>query len=315
MSRLTENERLKKIFKLTASQNEKLERIYNKTIVDSYKKALAGIRNDIAKLYEKFGDTVTYAELQQYNRLVVLERNIENTLKEMGVNVKRDIRKAIKEFFMENYYRTGYAVETTAAVKLGFGMLSQSVIDAAIYNQYDRIKWDKRLIQDIAKANQHIREVLTQGLIQGHGYAKIAKKTKDTLGKSAYEMLRIMRTEGHRAQMAGRLLATDKAMGAADKIGMKVKKVWVATLDDRTRDQHAEMDGQAADDDGIFHLPDGTTTDAPGHSGVAEHDINCRCDMVIEFEDMPYKERYDQTNKQDINNITYSEWKDEKHIT
>ena len=123
---------------------------------------------------------------------------------------------------------------------------------------------------------------------------------------SADKTIRIVKTEADRVQRKARLIQTEKAKGAAERLGMKLKKIWVATKDDRTRDRHAEMDGVEADDDGVFTLPDGVTTDGPGLSGVAEHDINCRCTVRTEFVDIP-KDVGEATDDK-----SYDDWKDSK---
>jgi hypothetical protein len=101
---------------------------------------------------------------------------------------------------------------------------------------------------------------------------------------SANKTIRIVRTEGHGTQSVGRKLAVDNIEGAADRLGVKIKRVWVATNDDRTRDSHLAMDGKEADDDGLFTFPSGVRTEGPGMSGVAEEDINCRCTVRVEVE-------------------------------
>ncbi len=40
---------------------------------------------------------------------------------------------------------------------------------------------------------------------------------------------------------------------------------------------HIQMEGRIALADEQFELTDGSMTDAPGQSGIASHDINCRC--------------------------------------
>lgn len=45
-----------------------------------------------------------------------------------------------------------------------------------------------------------------------------------------------------------------------------------------------EMNGKPVDNDGLFTLPDGVRTEAPGQTGVAEHDISCRCGVVVKAE-------------------------------
>ena len=53
-------------------------------------------------------------------------------------------------------------------------------------------------------------------------------------------------------------------------------KRWLATLDDRVRDTHAEAHGQevAIDEDFVVGNASGPM---PGQMGTPEEDINCRC--------------------------------------
>ena len=60
--------------------------------------------------------------------------------------------------------------------------------------------------------------------------------------------------------------------------GLEGQKVWLAALDDRTRQSHRDAHGQMVDVGEKFDL-DGVETKAPGQSGVASEDINCRCSM------------------------------------
>ena len=57
------------------------------------------------------------------------------------------------------------------------------------------------------------------------------------------------------------------------------EKVWLATLDDRTRDTHRLLHDQRVPLDGTFKTVDGASAIAPGQFGVAGEDINCRCTM------------------------------------
>jgi hypothetical protein len=42
-----------------------------------------------------------------------------------------------------------------------------------------------------------------------------------------------------------------------------------------------EMDGKAADENGIFTLSDGTKTEAPGLTGDPKHDSGCCCTCLF----------------------------------
>jgi uncharacterized protein with gpF-like domain len=60
----------------------------------------------------------------------------------------------------------------------------------------------------------------------------------------------------------------------------EAKKIWSATGDDRTRDDHMEMDGQEVGVDEAFETPGGDFLMFPGDSSLGappEQVANCRC--------------------------------------
>jgi uncharacterized protein with gpF-like domain len=257
--------------------------IYEKQIIHAYRNALEAIKKKIADMYEDYGEKVTYDEMNAYNRLAVLEGKIAEQLRELtGENIKLT-RKSIKESFTESYYRTGEAMETGFNVKLGFGQLNPNVISAAILNPLDRIKWPDRLKDHVNKLNQSIQEEISQGLIEGKGYAKIARGITKRTKICNHKAITIARTESGRAQSSARVLAFEKSESAANRLGVKTTRVWVATNDGRTRDSHASMDGQEANEKGKFVLLSGVETDGPRLSGIAKEDINCRCTTSLKI--------------------------------
>lgn len=59
------------------------------------------------------------------------------------------------------------------------------------------------------------------------------------------------------------------------------RKEWLATMDDRVRDSHAEMDGQVVAVDDPFVTGNGASLQYPGDpDGPAEEVINCRCTIL-----------------------------------
>lgn len=84
-----------------------------------------------------------------------------------------------------------------------------------------------------------------------------------------------LRTALTGAQNAGRI----EAMHEQQEMGIEVKKKWIATLDDRTRDAHAQLDGQVVDVDEPFRV-DGMEIMEPGDpSAPPELVYNCRCTL------------------------------------
>ncbi len=102
---------------------------------------------------------------------------------------------------------------------------------------------------------------------------------------------------------------------AAEGMGIKVKKRWLATLDNRTRHAHAVLDGQIQDNDKPFHSELGDIM-FPGDPAASPANIyNCRCTMIAEVEgvdtsDAKRRARDPVTGESVVvEDMTYKEWK------
>lgn len=279
---MSPNEKIMKLLQIADIEAEKLILGHERDLVKAYGSALKDIKQLIADMFEKYGDQVTYKDMVAYQRLTNLELSIAKQIKTLTGKSRRTVEKAFRDIVTESFSATGTAISKSLEVTVGFGVMNEEVIKTAILNPMQRITWSDALQENSAKYLSQIKTELSQGLIKGEGYAKIAKRLEKSTEMSANKTIRIVRTEGHRAQSVGRKLAVDKVEGAADRLGIKVKRVWVATSDDRTRDSHKAMDGKEAEDDGLFTLPSGVRTEGPGMSGIAEEDINCRCTVRVE---------------------------------
>jgi hypothetical protein len=98
---------------------------------------------------------------------------------------------------------------------------------------------------------------------------------------------RIARTETIGALNAGRMEAVQQAIDNG-KIGIEtVTKVWDATMDRRTRDAHAILDGDQVGFNEPFRSVTGSFLNHPGDQslGASGKDIvNCRCTMRIKVD-------------------------------
>lgn len=261
---MSPNERILKLLQLSDLDAEKVILGHERDLVKAYGSALKDIKQMIADMFEKYGDQVTYKDMVAYQRLTNLELSIAKQIKTLTGKGKRTVEKAFRDIVSESFTATGTAISKSLEVTVGFGVINEEVIKTAIQNPMQRITWSDALQENSAKYLSQIKTELSQGLIKGEGYAKIAKRLEKSTEISANKTIRIVRTEGHRAQSVGRKLAVDKVEGSADRLGIKIKRVWVTTSDDRTRDSHKAMDGKEADEDGLFTLPSGIRTEGPG---------------------------------------------------
>lgn len=294
--------------KIADSKIEKLIAGYEKDLLRQYKRSLEEIKKLIAAIFEKYGDSVKYEDLIIYNRLNNLEREIADQVKLLANENIKTITRGLKSFYTENYYRTAYALESSLSVRLGFGVLNPKVVSAALLNPLDRITWKGRLQEHAQFFVKQIRQELTQGLIQGNGYGAIAKTIQEKTGLTATKVIRIVRTEGHRVQNAARIASFSKGEAAAQRLGIESVRTWIHSGNPREpRPDHQQMDGVEADDEGIFTLPDGTTTEGPGLTGIAEHDINCGCTTGLKFKNLNTISLAEYIKK---NYESFEEWKE-----
>ena len=222
-------------------------------------------------------DDATKALLQSQKRSKVYQQNYQKALKGQVSGVLDKLHGdnyATIDKYLKSCYETGYIgtmydiagqgipiiapIDQAAAVK---AILTDSKIVEGYYNHlgvnYDKLK--KTITQEISR-----------GIASGLPYSDIARNINNVSGSGLSNAKRIARTEGHRIQQT----SSRDAQYAAKKKGCDVVKQWDSTLDGRTRDSHARVDGEIRELDEEFS----NGLMFPGDpSGSAAEVINCRC--------------------------------------
>ena len=298
----------KQLVKLTDKQEAQVIRELQKQYSASFKE----VRKNIADMYAKYSDdgVLTYAQMQKYNRLVALEKNITAELNALYSDTSRQMKAGLMNTYQDSYLFTGFSLETEAQQKLAFALLPKDQIREAIQNPISGLTLNERLQNNRKNVIIKTREQLTQGLIQGESINKMARRIKDVYEGDLNKSVRIARTETNRVRNQGTLDSYEHA----EKRGLEFDKVWVATVDDRVRDSHAELDGQIADKDGLFYVR-GLHTLAPGMFGVASEDINCRCTTIVKLKDIESAWERRIKSGQTEQFKTYEQWVDEKKLS
>jgi SPP1 gp7 family putative phage head morphogenesis protein len=277
-------------------------------IVRGYKEGLKNIRNDINLLYEKHAKDgkLSTADLSKYNRLTNLEKNIADNLKTAYDVQVRTTKKAVKGAFESAFYYGTFELEQEAKMNLMFGLLKKEAVNAVVEGPN---RWPQIAKGHTKLTNAKIRDQIMQGVVQGKDVGQVTKAIAKEMNIAASKACRIVRTETHRAQNQGSLDSYTEAY----KKGVLIQKVWVATLDDRTRDSHRVMDGQVVEVYEDFIMPGDIKASAPGLSGSASGDINCRCTIraeVVGFTPQARRARGDGIIPQQ----TYQQWAKSKGI-
>lgn len=130
-----------------------------------------------------------------------------------------------------------------------------------------------KLGEDVNKLKVLITSEVSRGISTGATFKQVATQLKNQTNIGYNKAIRIARTEGHRIQCK----ATMDAMQSAKDIGADVVKQWDATLDARTRDSHAKVDGEIREIDKPFS--NGLMYPSDSNGPPAEV-INCRCALL-----------------------------------
>ena len=207
---------------------------------------------------------------------------------------------------------SAYTIEQVAG-NVGFDLWDEQTVKRLMVEQPDLMPYypPKRALKrgiDLAYGKKQITASVTSSILQG----KSIKHMADDLQKRITTMsrdsaIRTARTAVTGAQNAGRM----DSYAAAEKMGIKLKKEWLATLDARTRHSHAMLDGEQVAQDKKFS----NGCRFPGDPQGPPWEIyNCRCTLVaavdgVDTSSAQRRVRNPATGQAEvISNMSYAEW-------
>lgn len=236
----------------------------------------ARLKEILATINEMYGDFVesdetSYTDLNKYNRLSKELERISNQLNDDYKKIVKEITESNQHIYVEQFLMSAYLFEVYQGTEDGFSLPSEDVIAAALVNPLEYLQLPKVLEMNRDQTIRNINLEISQSLLRGEGYWKMAERLKQTMKISRSKARTIARTEGGRA-----MSLADEAVTEEMRKYAEIECVWLSTLDTRTRHAHRDLDGQKADKDGYFHYK-GMKAKGPHMWHVAHMDINCRC--------------------------------------
>src|SRR5690625_471099 len=115
----------------------KLEKEYEKALIRNYQVALKELRVEIAYAYEKYDGN--WIEMNRYNRLVKLEKEIAEEIRKLTGKNAKTLVKGLMDTYEESYYRTAYVLTNAVQADLAFVLLDRKLIRKSIENPLDRV--------------------------------------------------------------------------------------------------------------------------------------------------------------------------------
>ncbi len=213
---------------------------------------------------------------------------------------------------------TAYTIEQVSD-KASFDLWDEQTVKRLIAEQPELMPYyPKRAALrrgiDLEYGRKQIAASVTSGILQGKSIGHIADDLQARMTDiDRASAIRTARTAVTGAQNAGRM----DSYAAAQKMGIKLKREWVATLDNRTRHAHAMLDGQQADIDKPFKV-DGYEIMFPGDKSAPGYLVyNCRCTLTAVIDGVKSKSQRRARDPETGENVlvedmTYQEWEKQK---
>ena len=317
--------------KLTDEQLAKLEQ----RIAKLYKEAADELSDTVKAYFEQFekrdaamkekldAGEITEQQYKQWRlaqmgrgkRFTALRDKVAERYTDANATAVAYVNDATPGIYSLNRNYSAYKIEQVSD-KADFTLWDEQTVRRLVVEQPDLMPYypPKRALQrgiDLKYGKQQITASVTSSILQGKGIGKISDDLQSRMqDMNRTSAIRTARTAVTGAQNAGRL----DTYRAAQDMGIKIKKRWLATLDNRTRHAHAMLDGQTVDVDKPFKV-DGYELMYPGDSSAPGYLVyNCRCTQIAEVdgEDTSSGGRraIDQETGESVlvKDMTYAEW-------
>ena len=309
--------------------DEKLEEI-EKRLSAVYSRAEKEIQKTIDDYFEKFAKRdakqralleageITEQEYKQWRlaqmgrgeRFKALQSRVAERYTEANEIAVRYVNDATPGIYSLNRNYSAYTIEKVAG-NVGFDLWDEQTVKRLIVDNPEVMPYyppEKALNRgiDLAYGKRQISACVTSSILQGKSIPGIAKdlQTRMTdMNKSS--AVRTARTAVTGAQNAGRM----DSYVAAEKMGIKLKKCWLATLDGRTRHSHAMLDGEQIDNEKKFS----NGCMFPGDpNGPASEVYNCRCTLIAAVDGIDTSNGLRRDRYGILPDMTFAQWEKSK---
>jgi hypothetical protein len=248
-----------------------------KDIDKAFAKRLKEILAQISEMYRKYseGGELTITALNKYNRYQQEMALISEQMTEHYKSLLESLQNLMEKTYLENYLRSAYLYEFESQQLMNYSIPSAQLLKTAIRNPIPKLTLPELMEKHRNEIVRNIDMEITQGLLAGEDYSRMAKRIEKTINFSRNKARNVAVTEGGRVQTVSRLDSAEQASKYAD-----LEKAWNATLDSHTRRDHRKLDGQKADKDGYFHIH-GLKGKGPHLFGDPRQDCRCRCTVIF----------------------------------
>ena len=286
----------------TARTERQLRKLYGELLRD--------LHQFMSQTYIQYAqnDQLTYAMMQENGYYARFLEEVEQRLNILTPKASKVLQQLIEDTYTAAYHSMvdgvvksyhdpkNHSLESTFGDSLA---ITPEQIKAAVENPVSGLTLSDTLEKNRKDIIYGIKKTIGVGLMNGDRYTTMARRIAAYVDGDYKKAIRIARTETHRVRESGELDAALKVDAELQNgtTGMRMVKKWKTMKDERVRPQyvrknrkggwtrgvsknganHVKLEGQTVLVNEPFDLLDGNKAMAPSQSGVAAHDINCRC--------------------------------------
>ncbi len=289
----TQKETLRQLKKIYADywtkeggfDKQKLRLITSKNSMDKFVSELKrlGLYDKIPKNY-----------IGRINRLEYLNGQMWLEAHKAGLRQNDILTNASRKVYEDSYYKAAYDVSRGIGKIPSFEILDTRTINLVLETKFDGMNYSDRVWGNSDILANQLQSKLAEAIANGQSIQKTAKDFRERFSVSNYYAERLIRTETN-------YFHNSAEIESYQSMGFEYFE-FLATLDSRTSDMCAEMDGKR------FKVSEGV----PGYNIPPLHP-NCRSTIVPYFKDYKPDEtrlaRNPETGRNyNVYNLTYDKW-------
>lgn len=260
------------------------------------KKSLDTIEFVLGGLFIKYAVDGLLKMNQQQKNSVGIDKTLKTIGKNLGQNEVDKVTNILSNVFKETYYKNAFIMDSGMKVDLKFNILKKEFIDNAVNSKLAGELFSDRIWKNKADMIDKLHSSMINAMEGKTTIDKVARDIKNTYNVAAFQSKRLAVTEMGRVQV-------DAQEEIARSTGIK-KVMWSATLDNKTAEYDASLDGQTWDIEEDHPKP------------IYDTHPNCRCVLInVPFDGWLPTKRKDNETKEIIDYKTYEKWKSDKEIT
>lgn len=307
--------RIKQEYEQAAKEVQKKADSYFKQFAkqDAAKQAAVKSGEITQEAYDKW----RVAEIMKGKRYTDMINDLSATAVNADKAAMQMVSDSMPKTFAINANYAAYEVERATGIDTNFALYNRDSV-ARLLKDDPKLLPDPRPDSPTARKlaenkdliwnRQHMNSSILQGILQGDSMDGIAKRLTSVTDMDSRAAIRNARTMTTAAENAGSMHSYKRA----EEMGIKGKKMWMATHDNRTRESHAMMDGETRDLDEAFS----NGLQEPGDMSVdmPEEVYNCRCRVVYVSSHSQFAKHYDEKSQTvKIDGKSYATWKQESY--